>query len=88
MRLLKFFIHHLKEYLEGALIALIMLTMASAILAAVFTSNLVTPLTIAACVLLAIYWIAAATGTLMNPIRYALQDWKDYREGKKNDKKK
>jgi len=38
--------------------------------------------------LLIIYWMAAAAGTIFNPLRYAWKDWKDYRKGKKNDKKK
>jgi len=86
MRLLKYFLHHFKSYLKSALVALIMLIIATAILAAVFAADLVTPLAIVVGALLAVYWIAAALGTITNPVRYALQDWKEDRLRRKGKK--
>jgi len=88
MKLFKLFLHHLGCYLENALVAIILLASVTLVLAMVFMTRLATPLVIVLSILLIIYWMAAAAGTIFNPLRYAWKDWKDYRKGKKNDKKK
>ena len=86
MKLFKLFLHHLGCYLENALVAIILLASVTLVLAMVFMTRLATPLVIVLSILLIIYWMAAAAGTIFNPLRYAWKDWKDYRKGKKNDK--
>jgi len=37
-------------------------------------------------ILLIIYWMAAAAGTIFNPLRYAWKDWKEDRLRRKGKK--
>lgn len=88
MKLLQFFLYHLGYYFESALVALIMMDSAAVIIALVWAPPLYSPLVAILSILLIVYWMTAAVGTIFNPLRHALQDWKDYRKGKKNDKKR
>ena len=86
MKLFKLFLHHLGCYLENALVAIILLASATLVLAMVFMTRLATPLVVVLSILLIIYWMAAAAGTIFNPLRYAWKDWKEDRLRRKGKK--